>query len=92
MVECRFFKVLEWAKQKNLISVCADVNAEKSYLEIDWNKPRLLIFGSEAHGLSVEERNVVDESLIIPMENEVESLNLAVSSGVILYEAKRQRK
>ena len=45
-----------WAKEKNLTSVCADVNAEKSYLEIDWKKPRLLIFGSEAHGLSVEER------------------------------------
>jgi TrmH family RNA methyltransferase len=87
-----FFDVLEWAKEKNLISVCADVNAKKSYLEIDWKKPRLLIFGSEAHGLSVKERNAVDESLIIPMENGVESLNLAVSGGIILYEAKRQRE
>ncbi len=87
-----FFEVISWAKEKNLTSVCADINAKKSYLEIDWKKPRLLIFGSEAHGLSVEERNAVDESLIIPMENQVESLNLAVSSGVILYEAKRQRK
>jgi TrmH family RNA methyltransferase len=87
-----FSEAINWAKEKNLISVCADVNAEKSYLEIDWRKPRFLIFGSEAHGLSVEERYAIDESLIIPMENGVESLNLAVSSGVILYEAKRQRK
>lgn len=87
-----FFEAINWAKEKNVISVCADINAKKSYLEIDWRKPRLLIFGSEAHGLSVEERDVIDESLIIPMENGVESLNLAVSSGVILYEAKRQRK
>jgi TrmH family RNA methyltransferase len=86
-----FFEVLNWAKEKNLTSVCADVNAEKSYLEIDWRKPRLLVFGSEAHGFSVEERNIIDESLIIPMENQVESLNLAVSCGVIVYEAKRQR-
>ena len=84
-----FFEVLNWSKQKNLISVCADVNAEKSYLEIDWKKPRLLIFGSEAHGLSSEEREQIDESLIIPMENNVESLNLAVSCGVILFEARR---
>jgi TrmH family RNA methyltransferase len=86
-----FFEVIDWAKEKNLISVCSDVNAKKSYLEIDWKKPRLLIFGSEARGLSVDERSVVVEDLIIPMENQVESLNLAVSCGVILYEAKRQR-
>ncbi|MGI8638541.1 MAG: TrmH family RNA methyltransferase [Pyrinomonadaceae bacterium] len=85
-----FFSVLAWAKEKNFISVCADINAEKSYLEIDWKKPSLLIFGSEAHGLSAEERERIDESLIIPMENSVESLNLAVSCGVILFEAKRQ--
>ena len=85
-----FFDVLGWASEKNFTSVCADVNAQKSYLEIDWKKSRLLIFGSEAHGLSAEERSEIDESLIIPMENNVESLNLAVSCGVILFEARRQ--
>jgi len=85
-------EVLTWAREKNLTSVFADVNAEKSYLEINWKKPRLLVFGSEAHGLSAEEQSGIDESLVIPMENGVESLNLAVSSGVILYEAKRQRE
>ncbi len=86
-----FFEVLDWAKENNLVSVCADINAEKSYLEIDWKKPRLLIFGSESHGLSAEERAEVDESLVIPMENGVDSLNLAVSCSVILFEAKSCR-
>ena len=85
-----FFEVLDWARTKDLISVSADVNAARSYLEIDWIKPRLLIFGSEAHGLSAKEKETIDESLLIPMENKVESLNLAVSCGVILFEAKRQ--
>jgi len=85
-----FFEVLSWAEEKHFVSVCADINAGKSYLEIDWKKPRLLIFGSEAHGLSAVERKEIEESLIIPMENDVESLNLAVSCGVILFEAKRQ--
>ncbi len=84
-----FFEVIRWAKEYNLTSVCADINAQKSYVEIDWKKPRLLIFGSEAHGLSAEERAEVHESLVIPMENNVESLNLAVSCGVILFEAKK---
>ena len=87
-----FSEVLNWAKEKNLVSVCADVSATKSYLEIDWKKPRLLIFGSEAHGLTAEELKGIDESLIVPMENGVESLNLAVSCGVILFEAKRNQK
>lgn len=85
-----FFEVLDWAEGENLISICADVRAEKTYLDVDWRKAHLLIFGSEAHGLSQKERQRVVESLIIPMENGVESLNLAVSTGVILFEAKRQ--
>jgi RNA methyltransferase, TrmH family len=87
-----FEEVLNWVRQNNITSTAADVNAEKSYEEIDWQTPRLLIFGSEAHGLSANEREKVDEGLIIPMENGVESLNLAVSCGIILFEAKRQAK
>ena len=86
-----FETVLSWAKNKKLVSICADVNSETSFWSVDWKKPRLLIFGSEAHGLSEKERNPVDESLIIPMENNVESLNLAVSCAVILFEAKKNR-
>ena len=84
-----FENVLDWAKENNLATICADVNAKKNLWEIDWKKPHLLIFGSEAHGLTETERNQVDEGLIIPMEATVESLNLAVSSAVVLYEAKR---
>jgi TrmH family RNA methyltransferase len=84
-----FAAVLEWSRAKNLKSICADVNAEKLYTEIDWNAARLLVFGSEAHGLSAEERARVEESLLIPMANGVESLNIAVACGIILYEARR---
>lgn len=85
-----FDEVLTWAKKQNLISTAADINAEKSYTEIDWKTPRLLIFGSEAHGLSEKSRAQIDELTFIPMENNVESLNLAVSCGIILFETKRQ--
>ena len=84
-----FFEVLSWARAKNLKSVCADISAGKSFREIDWNLPRLLVFGSEAHGLSEEERAEIEESLLIPMANSVESLNVAVASGIIFYEARR---
>ncbi len=85
-----FEKALEWADENKLKTICADINADKSYTEIDWKKPALLIFGSEAHGLTAEERSKVDEGLYIPMSENVESLNLAVACGVILFEAKRR--
>lgn len=85
-----FFEVLDWARNLKLKTICADISSETSYSQINWKMPRLLIFGSEAHGLSRKEREAIDESLLIPMENRVESLNLAVSSGIILFEAKRQ--
>jgi len=84
-----FDEALAWSREKNLTSVAADINAAKSYTEIDWQKPKLLIFGSEAHGLRAEDFQKIDEGLIIPMENGVESLNLAVSCGIILFEAKK---
>lgn len=85
-----FSDAAAWARRRGLISIAADVKAEKSYLEIDWNEPRLLIFGSEAHGLNEIETAEIDEILKIPMANDVESLNLAVSAGIILFEARRR--
>jgi TrmH family RNA methyltransferase len=86
-----FDEALQWSHKNNLIPTAADIKAEKSYLETDWKKPRLLIFGSEAHGLGDDLLGKIKETLFIPMENEVESLNLAVSCGIILLEAKRQK-
>ena len=90
-INADFFDVLNWARLNKIRSVCADVSSSNSYLEIDWTISRLLVLGSEGHGLSEIERLATDENLIIPMENAVESLNVAVAGGVILFEAKRQR-
>lgn len=86
-----FFEALQWTAARNIKSICADIKSETSYLDVDWKIPRLLIVGSEGHGLTGEEINAAHESLVIPMENSVESLNVAVASGIILFEAKRQR-
>ena len=82
---------LAWGAANGLTSVCTDVNGKLTYCDIDWKLPRLLIFGSEAHGLTEIERDQIQECIIIPMENGVESLNLSVSTGIVLFEAKRQK-
>ncbi len=86
-----FVETIEFCWENNLLTVCADVRAEKTHFEIAWNAPKALILGSEAHGLSAEELAQIDEALRIPMNETVESLNVAVAAGVVLYEAWRQR-
>src|SRR5205085_5397676 len=79
-----------WAHEKGLVTTGTTADAETSYVNVAWNKPRMVVFGSEAHGLSGEELEMVDETIRIPMSAPVESLNLSVSAGVILFEARRQ--
>lgn len=90
-INADFYDVLTWAKLNCLKTVCADIRGKNTYFEFDWKLPCLLVFGSEGHGLSSDERMEIEESLVIPMANNVESLNVAVASGIILFEAKRQR-
>lgn len=80
----------KWAKLNGIVSTAADIKATAKYTEIDWSIPRLLVLGSEAHGLNEEELGQIEQMIKIPMSNDVESLNLAVSAGIILFEAKRQ--
>lgn len=88
---CEFDAAIRIASENGLTTVGADASAVMGYTDVDWTKPRMLVIGSEAHGLSAEQKKTLDELICIPMTNDVESLNLAVSVGVILFEAKRQR-
>jgi len=64
----------------------------ESFLKSDFKEPSVIMFGSEADGLSDGLFSQADKIITIPMNNEVESLNLSISTGVILYEAVRQRE
>ncbi len=83
---------LKWCTERGIITICADVRGEIEHTECDWTLPRALIVGPEASGLSEDEVAQADETLRIPMQPPVESLNVAVAAGIILYEAARQRK
>jgi len=85
-----FYDVIEWAGNLELVTTASSASAECTYTQVDWRRPRLLIFGSEAHGLSERQLESVDETVRIPLENGVESLNLGVAAGILLFEAKRQ--
>ena len=81
----------DWARGIGLVVTAVDINGKVEYTGVDWQTPRLLVFGSEAHGLKREVIESVDETIVVKMQNDVESLNLAVSSGVVLFEVLRRR-
>lgn len=86
-----FGEVIAWCRAHNILTTCAAMKAACAHTEIDWTQPRALIVGSEGEGLSPEEIELADEAIAIPMRPPVESLNLAVASAILLYEAARQR-
>ncbi|QQS41759.1 MAG: RNA methyltransferase [Acidobacteriota bacterium] len=85
-------EAFEWARQAGLRVIVTDSNAPTLYTDADLTSPALLVFGSEAHGLSKAALESADLGLRIPLDDRVESLNLAVSAGVLLFEAKRQAR
>lgn len=68
------------------------LQADHSCYEYDWRQATWLVMGSESEGLSEEVRALVDESVIIPMAGGAESLNVAMATTVLLFEALRQRR
>jgi RNA methyltransferase, TrmH family len=78
-------------KQKGFQTVAAVVTGEKSHFDIDFKKPTVIILGQESAGLSQDIMAEVDLRVRIPMVETIDSLNVATSSAVVLYEAMRQR-
>ncbi len=62
------------------------------YAELDYTQRLAIVFGSESEGVSPETLDLADLRVQIPMLGMVQSLNLSVSVGVILYEAMKQRR
>lgn len=68
----------------------ADAEA-RSVAEVDPTKRWVLCLGAEDRGLRAKTRSRIDELVSIPMAEGVESLNLSVAAGILLYELSRER-
>lgn len=68
----------------------AEAGSRERYYEQDLTRPFALIIGNEAHGLSSQARALASRALSIPLANQVESLNAAMATGILLFEAVRQ--
>jgi TrmH family RNA methyltransferase len=82
---------LTLCKQKSFQTVAAVVTGETAHVDIDLNKPTVVILGQEGAGLPQDIMSEVDLRVHIPMAETIDSLNVAISCAVVLYEALRQR-
>lgn len=79
-------------KKMGLNVVSVTEKTERLMYDADFSLPTALIMGSEEDGISQELMGISDEFVKIPLSGNIESLNVSVSAGVVVYEAIRQRR
>jgi len=79
-------------KDAGLWIVGADAEAPQTAAEVDLTGPRVLVMGAEGSGLRALTRRQCDWLARLPSHGAVESLNVSVAAGMLLYEALRQRE
>lgn len=85
-------ETIKWCDDNNVKILATSLKANKNHFEVDFKKGTGIVFGTEAFGLSDLWLNEKIDQVSIPMISGVDSLNVSVSVGVIVYEATRQRK
>jgi len=84
-------RLIEQLKERNIWVVGAAGEAKQLYTEWDWNLPTAIVLGNEGQGLHRLVRESCDTLVRIPVMGNLESLNVSVAAGVLLYEVRRQR-
>ena len=84
-------EIIEFLKTKNIRIFCAALQASVAYHTQDFTKSTAIVVGTEATGLSDDWLKESNQNIIIPMQGEIDSMNVSVAAGILIFEAKRQR-
>lgn len=84
-------QVIAFLKSKGISIYCATLQDSTSYHTQDYTTPTALVVGTEATGLSPDWREASTKNIIIPMQGEIDSMNVSVAAAILIFEAKRQR-
>ena len=84
-------EIITFLKENQINIYCATLQNSTSYHTQDFTFPTALVVGTEATGLSQEWRNAATQNIIIPMQGEIDSMNVSVAAAILIFEAKRQR-
>ncbi|PKQ46032.1 TrmH family RNA methyltransferase [Confluentibacter flavum] len=85
-------EIIEFLKSKNIDIYCAALQASVNYDTQDFTRPTAIVVGTEDTGLSDEWLKNATQNIIIPMEGDIDSMNVSVAAGILIFEAKRQRR
>lgn len=85
-------EIVSYLKKEGFQVYCAALSASKEYTTVDFKGPTAIVVGTENSGLSDEWLKNSTQNIIIPMEGEIDSMNVSVSAAILIFEAKRQRK
>ena len=84
-------EVIAFLKENNIAIYSATLQNSTYYHTQDYTTSSALVVGTEATGLSQQWRDEATQNIIIPMQGEIDSMNVSVASAILLFEAKRQR-
>ncbi len=82
--------LLKWAAAHQLHTVTTTAHTDDIHWDTSYKFPLLLIMGSEKEGVPAEIAQAAAQAIKIPMLGQASSLNLAIATGIILYEIRRQ--
>lgn len=83
---------LQYLRDSGLKIVAATEHAEQSYTQIEFLSPVAILMGNEERGIYEPNLQIATDKVCIPMTSTIESLNVSVAAGVMLYEVVRQRR
>lgn len=84
-------QVIEFLRESGLQVIACTEKTKENYYQQDLTLPVAIIMGSEEDGISPEYLKLADAHAKIPLLGEIGSLNVSVATGILLYEAVRQR-
>ena len=84
-------EIITFLKERKIAIYCATLQNSTSYHTQDYTTPTALVVGTEAIGLTEEWRKAATQNIIIPMQGEIDSMNVSVAAAILIFEAKRQR-
>ncbi|MEN8790130.1 MAG: RNA methyltransferase [Flavobacteriaceae bacterium] len=84
-------EVIKFFKEHQIATFAADLQAEHHYSEMDFSAGSALVVGAESSGLTEEWTRAATHRIIIPMQGEIDSMNVSVSAAILIFEAMRQR-
>ena len=83
---------LQEVNEGDYFLVCTAIDGEQYYYEVEYGQPVVFVIGNEARGIDSDLLKVANSRVKIPLSGEIDSLNAAVSGGIVLYDYLRQKR